>query len=200
MKTRHAFITAQAAAYPVSVLYRVLGISRNWYQARALRPDADRPESDREGMGHRLLDEIKRIFKDSHKTYGAPRIHAELREGGWKVSRKKIAKIMKDNDISPQRRKARKPVTTNSKHNNLISPNILGRQFNITKPNTAWVVDITYCRTDKGWLYLAAMKDRATCEIVGWSMDNNAPRSGCIHPWQRGLCSWPFNVIIRRKV
>ena len=70
---------------------------------------------------------------------------------------------MKEHDISPPRRKRRTPVTTDSKHGYGIAPNLLERQFSINTPNTVWVADITYCPTDEGWLYIAAVKDLATC-------------------------------------
>lgn len=173
MMTRHAFITAHAAAYPVRVLCRLLGVARSWFCAKAARPESDRQESGREGARRCLLAAIRRIFKASRGTYGAPRIHAELRSEGLLVSRKTVAKIMKENDISPPRKKKRKPVTTNSNHAHGIAPNLLERRFGITVPNTVWLADITYVGTSEGWLYVAAVKDMATCEIVGWSMDTN---------------------------
>ena len=173
MTVRHAFITAHAAAYPVRVLCRLLGVARSWFAEKAARPNCDRQESGREGARRCLLEAIKRIFQASRGTYGAPRIHAELRSEGTLVSRKTVAKVMKQNDISPPRRKKRRPVTTNSNHKYGIAPNLIDRQFDITRPNTVWLADITYVGTAEGWLYVAAVKDMATCEIVGWSMDTS---------------------------
>jgi len=173
MTTRHAFIAAHAAVYPVRVLCRLLGVARSWFALKAARPDGDRPESGREGARRCLLAAIQRIFKSSRGTYGAPRIHAELRSEGMLVSRKTVARLMNQNGISPPRRKKRKPVTTNSNHAHGIAPNLVERQFDITRPNTVWLADITYVGTGEGWLYVAAVKDMATCEIVGWSMDTS---------------------------
>jgi len=173
MTVRHAFVTAHAAAYPVRVLCRLLGVARSWFAEKAARPNCDRQESGREGARRCLLEAIKRIFQASRGTYGAPRIHAELRSEGMLVSRKTVAKVMKQNDISPPRRKKRRPVTTNSNHNYGIAPNLIDRQFDIKRPNTVWLADITYVGTAEGWLYVAAVKDMATCEIVGWSMDTS---------------------------
>jgi len=103
----------------------------------------------------------------------APRIHAELRSEGTRVSRKTVAKLMKQNGISPPRRKKRKPVTTDSNHRYGIAPNLVERQFNITRPNTVWLADITCVGAAEGWLYVAAIKNMAICEIVGWSMDTS---------------------------
>ncbi len=118
-----------------------------------------------------MLEAVRRIFKAGRGTYGAPRIHAELRSEGTRVSRKTVAKLMKQNGISPLRWKKRRPVTTNSSHRHGIAPNLLERRFDIKQPNTVRLADITYVGTDEGWLYVAAVKDMATCEIVGWSMD-----------------------------
>jgi len=90
-----------------------------------------------------LLIEITDIFQDSHKTYGSPRITEELRAKGRKVSRKRVANIMRAADI--RARKPRKFVaTTNSRHNYPIVPNILERRFRATRPGEIWVSDITY--------------------------------------------------------
>jgi transposase InsO family protein len=173
MNMRHAFIAAHATAYPVRVLCRLLKVSRSWFCAQVARPSCDRPESGREGARRSLLEAIWRIFKASRGTYGAPRIHAELRCEGTRVSRKTVAKLMKQNGISPPRRKKRRPVTTDSNHRYGIAPNLLERRFDIKQPNTVWLADITYVGTDEGRLYVAAVKDMATCEIVGWSMDTS---------------------------
>jgi len=217
MTTRHAFIAAHAAFYPLRVLCRVLGVARSWYLARAARPDGDRQESGREGARRSALEAIRWIFEKSRRTYGAPRIHAELRAEGRSVSRKTVAKLMKENGISPPRRRKRKPVTTDGRHNHRIAPNLLARQFKIDKPNTVWLADITYVATDEGWLYVAAVKDMATCEIVGWSMDaslhsplaeraltmaiqRHNPPKGLIHHSDRGVqyASGPYRKILAR--
>ena len=217
MSARHAFIAEHIALYPLRLLCRVLSVSRSWYLECAARPSDEHPGSDREGARAALLEEIRRIFGFSRQTYGAPRIHAQLRSEGRCVSRKTVAKIMKEHDISPPRRKRRTPVTTDSKHGYGIAPNLLERQFSINTPNTVWVADITYCPTDEGWLYIAAVKDLATCEIVGWGMDTSLhsklaedaltmaicrhnPPKGMIHHSDRGsqYASGPYREILDR--
>ena len=86
---------------------------------------------------------------------------------------------MKENGIHPKRRKKRVPVTTDSQHAYGIAPNLLERNFEACAPDTIWLADITYVVTDEGWLYLAAIKDMATREIVGWSMDDHLKSSLC---------------------
>jgi putative transposase len=136
-------------------------------------------------------------------AYGAPRIHAELRARGHRISKKTVARFMKLNGIRPFRRKRRMPMTTDSKHSYRIAPNLLDRKFTITSPDTVWLADISYIPTDEGWLYLAAIKDLATMEIVGWAMSerlksalcedalkmafrNRRPEPGLVHHSDRG--------------
>jgi transposase InsO family protein len=116
-----------------------------------------------------LLIEIMDIFEDSHKTYGSPRITEELRANGRKVSRKRVANIMRAADI--RARKPRKFVaTTDSRHNYPIVPNVLDRKFRATRPGEIWVSDITYVRTMNGWLYLTVIIDMYDRKVIGWSM------------------------------
>ena len=86
---------------------------------------------------------------------------------------------MKNNKITPLRRKRKLPVITDSRHNHQASPNLLDRHFQLDKTNHAWLMDLTYVPTDEGWLYLAAVKDMASCEIVDWSMSDRLKSSIC---------------------
>ena len=176
MIARLAFIAAQVANHSIRLLCRVLGVSRSWFHAwRRTAPE----RAIRAARHAALIDEIKSIFDGCRQRYGAPRIHAELRDRGRRVSRKLIAKLMKENGIRPLRRKRRMPVTTDSRHGYGIAPNLLGRNFEITTPDTVWLADISYIPTDEGWLYLAAVKDLGTMEIVGWSMSERLKSSLC---------------------
>ena len=77
---------------------------------------------------------------------------------------------MRENGIRPPRGRRRAPITTDSRHSHAIAPNLLDRNFEAAAPDAVWLADISYIPTDEGWLYLAAVKDLATMEIVGWSM------------------------------
>lgn len=68
-------------------------------------------------------------------------------------------------------------MTTDSKHKLPVAPNLLSRQLNPVSPNQVWVAEITYIPTDEGWLYLAAVKNLCTCEIVGWAMDERMTKT-----------------------
>ena len=118
----------------------------------------------------RLGSEIREIFEQSKRCYGAPRIHAELKARGFRTSKRTVAKLMRENGIRPPRGRRRAPITTDSRHSHAIAPNLLDRNFEAVAPDAVWLADISYITTDEGWLYLAAVKDLATMEIVGWSM------------------------------
>ncbi|MEO1600323.1 MAG: IS3 family transposase [Pseudomonadota bacterium] len=102
-------------------------------------------------------------------------MHAELRDRGHHLSKRTVANLMTSrrdgreasNSLRPPRRKRRVPVTTNSRRSHAVAPNLLDRNFKIAAPDAVWLADISYIPTDEGWLYLAAVKDLATQEIVG---------------------------------
>ena len=98
-----------------------------------------------------LLEEIKIIYKDSRGTYGSPRITKELRKKGLSCSRPRIARIMANNGIYAKTKRKFK-VTTDSKHNYPISPNLLNQNFTVERQNQKWVSDITYIRTLAGFI------------------------------------------------
>ena len=176
MNTSLAFIAAHLADYSIRLMCRVLGVSRSWFHAwRRTAPD----RAARTSRWDAMIDEIRVIFEDSKQRYGAPRIHAELRDRGSRVSRKTVAKLMKQNGIHPPRRKRRMPMTTDSRHSFAIAPNLLHRNFKIMAPDTVWLADISYIPTGEGWLYLAAVKDLGTMEIVGWAMSERLKSTLC---------------------
>lgn len=118
-----------------------------------------------------LLDKIKEAYAISRKTYGSPRITAELRANGIKCGKNRIVRLMKRNDIAAKTRRKFKTTTT-SRHNLPVADNLLIRQWNnVEKPNKVWVSDITCIPTGEGWLYLSAILDTYSRQIVGWSMD-----------------------------
>jgi putative transposase len=128
------------------------------------------PGSDRrEGADRGLRARAGAIFAASRGTYGSPRVHAELRARGVRVGRGRVARLMREGGLSAGPRR-RAPRTTDSRHGRPVAPNLLGRRFTADRPDTVWLADISYLPTREGWLYLAAIKDMAAREIVGWSM------------------------------
>ena len=141
MTAKLAFIAAHAHVHAVRLMCRVLGVSRSWFHAwHRTAPE----RAARTARSDALIDEIRAIFETSKQRYGAPRIHAELRAMGHRVSRKMVAKLMKQSVIHPPRRKRRMPVTTDSRHSFAIAPNLLRRNFKIMAPDTVWLADISY--------------------------------------------------------
>jgi putative transposase len=145
---------------------RALEVSRSGYYAFKRRP-----KSQNRINNETLLIEIRRVFVANQSNYGSPRIWNELHNvEHMRCSENRVARVMRINDIvAVQKRKFR--VTTNSKHNYPVWPNILNRNFMVEKPNTIWVSDITYIWTFEGWLYLAAVLDLYSRVIVGLAMD-----------------------------
>jgi putative transposase len=158
-------IAAEKTNFPVAVMCRVLGVSRTGFHNWERRAPSDRALSDAW-----LIEKIKHIHDASRGVYGAPRIHAELRLGhDVRVGRKRVARLMKAAGISGVRPRKRYKTTIRIPG---ITPasDLVERQFRPDRPNVLWVADITYLRTREGWLYLAAVQDTYSRQIVGWSM------------------------------
>ena len=175
--TTFAFVAAERANHAASTLCRVVGASVSGFYAwlRAIPSRQNRAEADAELRGH-----ISRIFAAKRRVYGAPRIHAELRREGHRHARRRIERLMRDMGLQAQRGRRRRPQTTDSRHDLPVAPNVLGRSFGAERPDTVWLADISYSPTDEGFLYLAAIKDLATREIVGWSMADHLKAGLCI--------------------
>jgi putative transposase len=158
-------IAAEKTSFPVAVMCRVLGVSRTGFHNWERRAPSDRALTDAW-----LTEKIKHIHEQSRGVYGAPRIHAELRiEHEVRVGRKRVARLMKAAAISGVTPRTRWRTTIRIPG---ITPatDLVERQFRPDSPNVLWVADITYLRTGEGWLYLAAVQDTYSRQIVGWSM------------------------------
>ena len=145
----------------------VLGVSRSGYYVWRERQKKQEQDDSRRA----LIEHIRRIHKKSRRTYGSPRVHAELRAEGVFCNHKRVARLMRLEGIQG-RRKRRKVVTTDSRHAYPVAPNLLNREFEAEAPNEKWVADITYIPTREGWLYLAVVMDLYARKIVGWSMSH----------------------------
>jgi len=149
---------------------RALGSSKSGYYAWI-----GRFKSRREIENEILLLEIKKIHKQNDKNYGRIRIHEELKAQGKRCNIKRVARLMKENNIRAKtKRKFR--VTTHSKHDHPISENLLHKEMVVTEPNKVWVSDITYILTEEGWLYLSVIIDLCSRHVVGWSMKDRLTR------------------------
>lgn len=119
-----------------------------------------------------LVEKIKVVHEESRGSYGSPRVHAELVADGFVVNLKRIARLMAENGLVG-RRKPKFRKTTDSDHDRPIAPSVLNREFEVDKPDVAWVADITYVWTVQGWLYLAVIIDLFSRRVVGWAMDDH---------------------------
>ena len=119
-----------------------------------------------------LMAKIKKIFIEGRGCYGSRRIQAELKKSDLNLSRARVRKLMLQAGLHCKTKRKFK-VTTDSKHDLPIAPNLLQRNFSATKPNEKYVGDITYIWTQEGWLYLAVVIDLFSRQVVGWAMDKH---------------------------
>jgi transposase InsO family protein len=167
---RFRFIDAEKACYPIRILCRCLEVSRSGYYAWRGREPSARAHDDA-----RLKVKIAASHSASQRTYGSPRILRDLRADGDLVSRKRVARLMRELEVEG-RRKRRYRATTDSRHPFPVAPNMLMRDFEVDAPNTAWVTDITYLATLEGWLYLAAILDLFSRRVIGYAMSERIDR------------------------
>lgn len=164
---RFQFVVAQKANYPVNVLCQVMQVSRSGFYAWNRREPSARACQDES-----LLVTIKSEFNQSRQTYGSPRVHASLRRQGHSVGVNRVSRLMRDNGLSGRTRRKYRCTTTQTDPNNPVSANKLDRDFQASAPNEKWVTDVTFVRTQEGWLYLAPMIDLFNREVVGWAMSD----------------------------
>ena len=163
--SRYRFIAAERARHPITVLCRALGVSRAGFYAWKRRGPAARVQRDAV-----LTDDIRQVHLRSRRTYGAPRIHADLAARGIAVSRKRVARLMRAAHLVGCGRRRRTVRTTVADPTAQPAPNLICRDFYPTAPNRVWVGDITYVPTDEGWLYVATLLDAYSRRVVGWAM------------------------------
>jgi putative transposase len=193
----YRFIAAEKADHSISLMCRLLGVSRSGFHAWQRRPPSDRALADAW-----LTERIAAIHRDSRGTYGARRVHAALRQQGIRVGRKRVERLMRALRVTGAvpRKRARTTIRLPG-----VQPaaDLVGRDFTPSAPNQLWVADIKYIPTAAGWLYLAAVLDCFSRRIVGWSMRDDLraelvvdalemavtrrrPRPGLIHHSDQG--------------
>ena len=142
---------ANQADYPIPLMADVLGVSVSGFYAFRNRKPSPRTVAD-----DQLADKIAQIHAASRETYGAPRIHAELREQGIRVGKKRVARLMKLRGLQGVHRR-KWPVTTKRAERARPAPDLVERQFTADAPDQLWVADITYIPTSAGYLYLLSL-------------------------------------------
>jgi putative transposase len=212
--SKFAFVAAERANHAVVTLCRIAGASVSGFYAwlRAIPAVQNRVEAEAALRGY-----IGRIFATRRRVYGSPRVHAELRREGRRHSRRRVARLMREMGLAARRGRRPRPRTTDSRHDLPVAPNLLEQRFAAEWPDTVWLADLSYLPTDEGWLYLAAIKDMATRQIVGWSMADHLraglcvdalvmalqryrPPEGLIHHSDRGVqyAAEPYRQVLER--
>jgi putative transposase len=164
---RYAVIESHREQYPVVLMCAALEVSPSGYYAWRGRPESARSRSDRQ-----LKKKIRSMFEGSRETYGAPRMHDALEEEGIRCGRKRVARLMKEEQLRPKKaRRFRRTTVTSEAHPK--AANVLDRQFRVCSPDTVWAGDITYLRTTEGWLYLAVLLDLYSRRVVGWAVSRS---------------------------
>ena len=202
--------------WPVRVMCRVLGVSESgfygWQRRQCQAVSTHTRVSD-----EKLLAHVRAIHREVRGEYGWPRIHHELRRRGVKAGKERVRLLMKAHGIRA-RVKRRYVATTDSRHSLPVAENLVKRQFNPPQPDRIWCGDITYLQTDQGWLYLAAVIDLFSRQIVGWSLKphmqtslvkdalemaylRRRPAPGLIFHSDRGsqYCSHEFQQTLRNR-
>ncbi len=158
------FIAEHRRDYPITVLCQALEVSESGYYTWKNRKASQHCREDA-----RLAAEIQQIFLEHRQVYGSPRIHAVLQARGMHCSRKRVVRLMQQLGISAQVKRSHKPTTKSDPHAR-FAPNLLGREFAASEPNSKWVTDTKAVETLEGWLYLAVIVDLFSRMVVGWAM------------------------------
>lgn len=205
---KYQFLEQNKHQFPLVVMCKVLGVSESGFYAWRKREACQRQREDAQ-----LTQEIRQVFDRHQGRYGSPRIHRELCDQGRHISGKRVARLMREADMSA-RRKRRRVLTTKRDATHPVAPNELNRELRATQPNTKWVTDITSIPTTTGWLYLAVILDLYCRAVVGWPMSSccdealaeNAlsmavarrrPKAGLLHHSDRG-CQYTSHAYQKR--
>lgn len=170
MEQQMQFIEDQKHVHAVSLVCKAKGISQSRYYrwVKSVQQPCGRKLADEE-----LRRQIVGYWQQSRKNYGSPRILADFRKQGIAISRKRIARLMRQDGIQGRYNRRRKPLATNSEHDGRISTNELKHIEHVHEAGEAVVTDTTYIWTDSGWHYLATVMDLYNREIIGWAFSNN---------------------------
>lgn len=182
-------LSREEAAVPLCAL---LGVARSgyygWLRGR---------QSARSATNRLLLEQIRQVFQAHRGTYGSPRITAELRGRGQPCNHKRVERLMSQEGLKGRTGRRRKVRTTRSDHDQPVAPNLLLGRPAPRRVDEVWVADITYVPTAQGWLFLAAVMDLYSRQILGWSLWENLEAGGALQALARALVKrgYPRGVI-----
>ena len=178
---KYAAISAHVGQFPVAFMCRELGVAPSGYYASLVRAPSKRAERDSV-----LLVHVRAAYKTSRRRYGSPRVHADLRAAGHRVARKRVARLMRQDGLRARHRR-RFVNTTQSRHKFPIAKNVVAREFEVSAPNQVWVSDLTYLRTQTGFVYMAVVLDLFARRVVGWAVSRNLDAGIAIEALRRAL-------------
>jgi len=169
---KYAWIVSQRDQYSIPMMCELLSVSRSGlYQAM------HRPGTTGSAEEERIVEQIRRAQRKHRGRYGRRRMTPEVSEAlGRALNHKRIGRLMREHGLGSRKRRPFRVVTTDSRHDHPIAPNVLERDFGATAPNQKWLADLTYVRTDEGWLYLALVVDLFARKIVGWATSGSMPQ------------------------
>lgn len=179
---KYQFIAEHQAEFEITVMCRVLEVSRSGYYAWRTRP-----LSPREMANQALWPQIQAIHQYSRQTYGSLRIQVELGAKGIPCGHNRVARLMRQHDLKAKQQGRFRVKTPDSVNDYPLALNWLNQDFTADRPNQKWLGDITYVPTDEGWLYLAALMDLYSRRIVGWAMAATLARSLVMEALQMAL-------------
>jgi putative transposase len=189
---RYRMIQELAGGHAVRDLCRLLGVTRSGYYAWRRGGETARGLQNR-----KLAEEIKAVFEAKRGCYGSPRITAELRRQGHRCNHKRVERLMRQAQLKGRTGRRRKVRTTDSDHDQPIAPNLLLGRPAPGKADEVWVADITYVPTAEGWLFVAAVMDLYSRQILGWSVWESLSAGGPVQALARALVrrGYPSGVI-----
>lgn len=175
-------IGEMAKDYPVRELCAVLGVTRSgYYRWRKGQ------ETARELANRLLVEQIHRVHREKKGRYGSPRVTQQLRQEGHVCNHKRVERLMRQQGLRGSSSRKRRVCTTNSAHDQPVAPNLLLGRAAPSRSNEIWVADITYIPTAQGWLFLAAVMDLYSRQILGWSVWESLEAGGALQALKRAL-------------
>lgn len=185
-------IAQLAEDYPIRQLCEVLQVTRSGYYAWRQGRQSARAEANQ-----LLSQQIQRVHQDNKGRYGSPRITQQLRREGHRCNHKRVERLMRQHGLRGCSSRKRRVRTTDSDHDQPVAANLLLNRPAPRRSNEVWVADITYVPTQEGWLYVAAVMDLYSRQILGWSVWDSLEAQGALQALKRALVTrrYPRGVI-----
>jgi putative transposase len=166
----YAFILEHTSRFAVRLMTRLLKVSSSGYYAWLNR--REKPSS-RTEENTTLLEDIRVVHSASRASYGSPRVTAALRRQGTRVSRYRVARLMRSAGLQGKSHRRKRAKTTDSTHDQPRAMHHLDRNFTAEQPNQKWLSDLTYLDTTQGWLFLCVVLDMHSRRVIGWAFSSS---------------------------